>query len=127
VDGGRLRPPPLLNRPQLKLGVRQHPTFEARYESTVGGPKLHVSLDAERFAPTKPIVVSEASSELRFEIESDQRRRAPHAPAVARWDEHEVRVAGQVISAITKYRADVVVESPVSGASTNVCIDAHHS
>jgi hypothetical protein len=49
----------------LKDGLRR------RFHAMLGASKLHVTLDADRFASSKPIVVKEDLSELRFSLESD--------------------------------------------------------
>jgi hypothetical protein len=102
-----------------KDGVRR------RFHALLGGRKLHVALDADRFARGRPIVVDESLRTLRFEIESDET--TPHTALLrlgGRADgRYTVHVGDREIPARANAVGEIVAELPIAGAITRVRVE----
>jgi hypothetical protein len=102
-----------------KDGVRR------RFHALLGGRKLHVALDADRFARGRPVVVDESLGALQFEIESDEP--TPHVARLSlggRPDgRYTVHAGGQTLTATARGDAAVAIDVPVSGATTLVRVE----
>jgi hypothetical protein len=100
-----------------KDGVRR------RFHALIGGRKLHVSLDSDRFAKRKAIAVNESLSEIRFDLESDNP--AAHMARLRLSDgaggRYSVRVAGQTVSPANESGAERF-DLPVTRGSAAVQI-----
>jgi hypothetical protein len=93
-----------------------------RFHALIGGKKLHVTLDSDRFARSKPIVMNEALSELRFDVESenpnDHVARLELAGSAA--GRYTVRVGGQIVRPT---KEGSVFEVAVTGRSATVHVE----
>jgi hypothetical protein len=102
-----------------KDGVRR------RFHALIGGKKLHVTLASDRFARNRPLVLNEALSELRFEVESDNR--SAHVTRLvlggAAAATYVVHVGDQVHRASAKGDEEVGIDLPVAGVSDTVRVE----
>jgi len=101
-----------------KDGVRR------RFHALIGGRKLHVSLDSDRFAKGKAIAVNESLSDLRFELESDNpdRHSARLRLAGGANGRYAVRIGDQVVRPTNESAGESSFDVPVSGGSAMVQI-----
>jgi hypothetical protein len=101
-----------------KDGVRR------RFHALIGGRKLHVSLDSDRFAKGKVIAVNESLSDLRFELESDNpdRHSARLRLAGGANGRYAVRIGDQVVRPTNESAGESSFDVPVSGGSAMVQI-----
>lgn len=97
-----------------------------RFHALIGDRKLHVTLEADRFARNKPITVNASMSEIRFEVESDNpaahttRLSLGGAPGAS----YVVHVNGRTVEARSNRAMQTVAELPITGGAASVTVEA---
>jgi hypothetical protein len=101
-----------------KDGVRR------RFHALIGGRKLHIELESDRFARGKPITMNEALSEARFDLESDNPgahlARVRLAGRVG--GHYAVRAGGRVVAPTSVTGDESTFDLPVDSGAAAVVI-----